>query len=151
MIGETCNQCHHSLWDHHHYRVKWEKVNDQQVSVDQTMESKWKAAKNAKDKTEILIAAGRKPLDQLNSVIDRATNELLRLADDYSRLSLSRSFSAQMEKAVRLLEQSYKGMEEKGVGGEQLEKVRESLDVMRKKMEVLKEAKVKSTGIVGGM
>ena len=146
MTGETCNQCHHSLWDHHHYRVSWEQVNDQQVSVDQTMESKWKAAKNAKDKTETLIAAGKKTLNQLNSVIDRATNELSRLADDYSRLSLSRSFSAQMEKAVRLLEQSYKGMEEKGVGGEQLEKVRESLDVMKKKMELVKGANAKANG-----
>jgi len=51
-------------------------------------------------------------------------------AAEYAALSLTGSFSAQMEKAVRLLEQS---IEEKGVGQEQLQKVRDGFDHMKKR------------------
>jgi myosin heavy subunit len=143
MKGETCKICNHSLWDHHHYRVKWEEEIDQQVSVDQDMKKKWEAAKDGKEKTTALIEAGEKALNELKQIVDHATNDLAQLAEDYANLSLSGSFSAQMEKAVRLLEQRQKGMEEKGLGQEQLQKVRDGLEFMKKKLELMNVAREK--------
>jgi len=132
--GETCEACNHSFWGHHHYNVRWEQVLDTQVSVDQDMK-KWEAAK---EKTTALIEAGERALNELKQVVDHGTNDLAQLAEEYAALSLSGSFSAQVEKAVRLLEQREKGMEEKGLAKEQLEKMREGLGLMKKKLELLK-------------
>jgi hypothetical protein len=144
MTGNTCNQCHHSIDDHHHYCVMWQEEEDKQFSVDQAMKKKFDDAKDGKEKTEAAIKMGEQALRDLNQVIDNATNELAQLASDYAGLSLSGSFSAQMEKAVRLLKQSYTGMEEKGVGQDQLQKVKESLDQMQKKLDLLKKANQKT-------
>jgi len=154
MIREVCRRCGHNLWDHHHYRSKWERVVDTQVAVDQGMKKKWETAKNAKDKTTVLIDAVERALDQLSEIIDHVTNDLLRLADDYSHLSLSGSFSGQMEKAAWLLEQSYKNMEKNGLGQTHLQKVKDGLDVLKKKKEeLLNDAKMtvpKESDVIGG-
>jgi DNA-directed RNA polymerase subunit L len=140
---ETCLQCDHPLQDHQHYRVKWVETVDKQVAVNPEMQKRWENAKDDKEKNEVLLASYEEALNGCNQHIDEATQGLARLAEDYSYLSLSGSFSAQVEKAVRLLQQSYKGMESKGVDEEQLQKMREALDVMKKKLSVLKEANAK--------
>jgi hypothetical protein len=139
MTGDRCDICNHSLWNHHHFRVKWVQVIDKQVSVDQDMKKKWETAKGGKEKTAALIAASKKALHGFNQVIDNATNDLAQLAGDYAGMSLSGSFSAQTEKTVRLLEQSYQGMQEKGVGQDQLQKIKESLGHMKEKLELLRD------------
>ena len=143
MTDGTCHMCNHSLLDHRHHNVKWEKGIDKQVTVDQDMKQRWEVAKDGKEKTVALIKAGGNALNDLSQVVDRATNDLAQLAEDYASLSLSGSFSAQMEKAVRLLGQRYKGMEEKGVGQDHLKRVKEGLDNMEKKLELLQTVKEK--------
>jgi hypothetical protein len=108
------------------------------------MKERWKTAKDGKEKKTALIEAGEKALNGVMQVIDNAANDLAQLAEDYAGLSLSGSFSAEMEKAVRLLEQMHKAMEEKGFGQEQLQKVQDGLDSMTKKLELLKFATEKA-------
>lgn len=74
MTGEKCHVCTHPLLNHSHYRVRWEQVVDTQVSIDQSLKEKWTAA---------LIAAGEDALNQLNQVLDNASNELVQLATNY--------------------------------------------------------------------
>jgi len=143
MYGEKCRMCGHALQDHQHYRVKWVEALDEQVVVNPDMKKQWENARGDKEKNEVPLASYKEALNGCNRRIDDATQGLARLAEDYSYLSLSGSFSAQVEKAVRLLQQSYKGMESKGVDEEQLQKMREALDVMKKKLSVLKEANAK--------
>ena len=137
MSGGMCRVCNHSLSLHHPYHVQWVKVIDKQVTVDQNTKKKWDDAKNGRERTAALIQAGEKALKGYKDVIDGATNDLAVLADEYAQLSLSGSFSAQLEKATGLLEQKYKGMEEKEVGKEQLEMVKEGLDKMKKKLAIM--------------
>ena len=112
-----------------------------QVSVDQNMKKRWEAARNGKEKTAALVGASEKVLHDLNRVTILATNDLEQLVEQYADLSLSGSFSAQVASAVRLLEQNYVVMENKGVSPEQLQKVKRSTDHMKRKLELLNKAR----------
>ena len=136
FFEETCDKCDHSLWYHYRCRAEWEKVMNTQTSVDQSMKE-WEAAKDATEKTTILVAVREKVLHDLDQIINGATNDLAQQVERYAYLSLSGSFSSQVGCAVRLLEQNYIGLEKKPVGQDHLQRVKESLDNMRRKLDVL--------------
>ena len=114
-----------------------------QVTIDSNMKRKWEAAKNEKEKADALAETSKRALEDLYRIINDAMDDLAQLADEYAHLSLVGSFSAPLEKAIWLLEQQCKGMEEKGVGPEQLEKVRSSLDEMTGRLDLLRKAQEK--------
>jgi hypothetical protein len=64
----------------------------------------------------VLTVAHQKIESDLDLVINRATDDLGQLVERYARLSLSGSFSAQVDSAIRLLEQNYMALERKGIG-----------------------------------
>ena len=111
------------------------------------MKEQWEAAKSEQEKTDVLAKASKKALSDLGCIIGDAMDDLARLAYDYARLyarlSLSRGFSAPLEKAIRFLEQQCKAMEEKGVGPERLVKVRSSLEEMTERLDLLRRAQEK--------
>ena len=117
------------------------------MSVDDDRRKQWEAAKDEKERTDALLATSRSALDDLHRSIDEAMDELARLAEAYARLSLAGSFSAPLEKAIWLLEQRCKGMEEKGVSLELLAKIRGSLEHMKGKLDLLRKAKEKAQGV----
>ncbi len=118
-------------------------MQDAQVAIDTNMKRKWEAAKSEKEKTDALAETSKRALDDLGRIINDAMDDLAQLADEYAHLSLSGSFSAPLEKAICLLEQQCKGLEERGVGPEQLKKVRSSLDEMKGRLDLLRKAKEK--------
>jgi hypothetical protein len=137
----SCSTCHHSHWFHFHLRSEWVQEQETQVSVDDNMRIQWEAAKGGKEKTEALVATSKGALDDLSRAMDKAMKDLARLAEEYASLSLSGCFSAPLEKAIRLLEQRCKGMEEKGVSLDQLEKMERSLEQMKGRLDLLRKAK----------
>ena len=114
----------------------WGNEDDIQAPEDEGVK-KWEAAKAEKEGTELLIATYESELGFLNDAIDRTVDRLARLVEDYATLSLSGPFSAHMEKAVLLLEQRHKDMEQKGISKEQVEKIQDSLDLMKRKLELV--------------
>ena len=138
----SCSKCNHPHLSHFHLHSTWEQVYGAQLSVDDDTRRQWEAAKDEKERTEALIATSRGALGDLSRIIDEAMDELARLAEEYASLSLSGSFSAPLEKTVWLLEQRCKGMEEKGVGLEQLTKVRSSLEHMKGRLDLLRKARI---------
>ena len=118
-------------------------MQEAQVAIDTNMKRKWEAAKSEQEKTDALAETSKRALDDLGRIINDAMDDLAQLADEYAHLSLSGSFSAPLEKAICLLEQQCKGLEEKGVGPEQLKKVRSSLDEMTRKLDLLRKAQEK--------
>lgn len=145
MQLSLCSKCNHPHLSHFHLRSTWMQVHEAQVSVDDNMRRQWEAAKDDQGRTQALIETSESALGDLSGIIDDAMDELARLADEYARLSLSGSFSAPLEKAIWLLEQQCRGMEEKGVDREMLGKVRGRLDEMRRRLDLL--GKVKEKGI----
>ena len=138
-----CSQCQHPHLSHFHLHSTWEQVYEAQLSVDDDMRKQWETAKDEKARTEALLVTSKSALDNLSRIIDEAMDELARLAEEYASLSLSGSFSAPLEKAISLLEQRCRGMEEKGVGPELLRKVQTSLDNMKGRLDLLRQANAK--------
>jgi hypothetical protein len=141
FFGGSCRKCNHSLWNHHRCYSMWEQVIDNQVSVDLNMKEQWEAAKDGKEKAAAIVAASEKALIELNQVINRAITNLEQLVERYAHLSLSGSFAAQVNSAVRLLEQNYVALEGNSVGQDQLLRVKDSLDHMKRKLALLNNAK----------
>ena len=139
-----CSKCNHPHLAHFHLRSTWEQVYEVRLSVDGKMRRRWEAAKNEKERTEALVATSKSAMEDLSRIIDEAIDELARLGEEYASLSLSGSFSAPLEKAIWLLEQRCKAMEERGVGLELLTRVRGSLDAMRLRLDLLRRAREKA-------
>ncbi|KAF8320491.1 hypothetical protein DL93DRAFT_2052832, partial [Clavulina sp. PMI_390] len=144
MKGDTCLHCNHSIMRHSHYRVLWEQVPDAQVTVDKEMMKKWQNAKEGKERDDAILEGMQSTLDKLTQSIEQHVKELADLARDYAKLSLSGSFSAQVAKAINLLEMRLETMRNSGIEKEQLDKVNASLEEMKKKLELLKVADKKS-------
>ena len=140
FFEDLCNKCNHSLWDHHRCPSKWEQVRNTQAPIDQEMKE-WKTAKDGTEKTAILVAVSEKVLRDLDQIISGATNALEKGVERYPLLPLSGSFSAQVGSAVKLLEQKYIVLEEKGVNKDHLQRVEESLSCMKRKLELVNASK----------
>jgi len=140
FFEDSCDKCKHNLWNHHRCHAIWEKVTSTQASVDQDMKE-WDSANDGTKKTAILLAMREKVLHDLDQITNGATNDLARQVERYSRLSLSGRFTSQVDSAVRLLEQNYIGLEQKGVSQDHLQRVKGSLDSMKRKLGILNMAK----------
>ncbi|KAK0432861.1 hypothetical protein EV421DRAFT_1910568 [Armillaria borealis] len=138
--GVYCQECKHGREFHRHFNLIWAIREVSELHVNQEAKAKFENALNAKKRAEELKKQikDRKALlqDRINNVIE----ELGRLVERYSSLSLSGSFAGQVEKVVKMLEQNLEGMRESGAARETIDKVEASLDSMREKLEVLKEA-----------
>lgn len=97
--------------------------------------------KDEKEKTTALIAINEILLHNLNEAINRATNDLAQLMEEYGRFSLSGSFLEQLDSTIRLLEQRYTDMEESWAGEFHLQERKKSLDDVKRKLEFLNSAK----------
>ena len=134
----SCSECGHLHLSHYHLYSKWVQVKRVWVSVDDNMKKQWVAARNDKEKTAALVEVCKGALNSLSRVMDKDMDELAKLAAEYSRLSLSGSFSAHLEKAILLIEQRCEVMAEKNVGVEQLAKMQRSLVHLKERLDHLK-------------
>ena len=144
-IEDLCDKCNHNLWDHHRCLAKWDQVRNTQAPVDQEMK-KWETAKDGTKKTAILVTVSEKVLHDLDQIISGATNDLEQWVGQYTRLRLSGRLSAQVDSAVKLLEQKYIVLEEKGINKDHLQRVQESLRNMKWKLELVNASKEHTKG-----
>lgn len=159
FISGKCNACKHSSREHSHRHYLWREVPDVHVKIDEGMKKRWNEAKEDKERKEAALEALRATSVNLTSALETGLTTLSELAAEYARLSLSGSFTAQVEKAIALYEQKLQGLQEKGVNAEQLKVVEACLDEMRSKQAVLITAKPKAkdlygkakTGLIGGV
>ena len=77
---------------------------DSQVLVDEDMKKKWHMAKDLKERIAAILAVNEMVLHGLKQVIDSATSDLVPLTEQYSRLSLAGSCSAQVRGEIKCLE-----------------------------------------------
>ncbi|PBK99273.1 hypothetical protein ARMGADRAFT_496405 [Armillaria gallica] len=138
--GVRCRECKHGRGSHRHYNSIWAIKEISELKVNQEAKAKFESAQNAKERAEELKKQIKDKKTMLQDRIKNATEDLGRLVESYSSLSLSGSFAGQVEKAVKMLEQNLEGMRESGAARETIDKVEASLDSMREKLEVLKEA-----------
>lgn len=122
---------------------------DNQVLVDESMKKKWDKAKDGKERTAALIAVNEMVLHALRQVAHCTTGDLAQLVEQYARLSLAGSYSAQVKSAVSFLQHKYNAMEKQEIGQDKLEKVKRSLGHMKRKLEFLNKVEDTKSGVSG--
>jgi hypothetical protein len=143
-MGSKCRICDHGYKDHRHFNTVWKVKSQTEIIIEPKMQKKFFDAQSDKEQKENL----KKMLDAAYRVLEKSIHdnisELAELADRYAKLSLSGSFSSQVEKAIKLLEQQSKSMQEKGADNEMLRKIDESMDILKKKLDLLRKAQQQS-------
>ena len=89
--------------------------------------------------TTVSIARVLETIETYNKEIEQATEEIGRLAEQYSKLSLSGSFSGQVEKSVKLSETHLESIRSKS-DPENVKLIEESLNRLKKKLRLLEHA-----------
>ena len=139
--GRKCLICGHLRDDHRHYNTLWKEVEEDEKVVDKAAEKKYNEAKTEKEKKESMKERAEKAINRLTEDVEESTVELGRLAAEYANLSLSGSFTGQVEKAIKLMELNIEKMRNDGSDPQMIAKLESSLVSMQKKLQVLREAR----------
>jgi len=94
---------------------------------------------DANKTTTVSIAEVKKTIETYNKEIEQATEEIGHLAEQYSELSLSGSFSGQVGKSVKLFETHLESIRNRS-DPENVQRIEESLDRLKKKLSLLHNA-----------
>ncbi|EDR10206.1 uncharacterized protein LACBIDRAFT_325894 [Laccaria bicolor S238N-H82] len=121
--GGTCIECSHSMKHHLQGKKAWYEKLEKINCIDETT----------------TIAEVLKTIDTCNENIEEATAQIGRLAEQYSELSLSGSFSGQVGKSVRLIETHLESIRNRS-DPESAKRIEESLNVLKKKLRLLEDA-----------
>jgi hypothetical protein len=119
-------------------------VDDRQVVVDPTAKARFTNAKDQKTQKEQLLAAVKRARDDLTRAIDDETIELGRLVTEYAGLSLTGSFTGQVDKSVSLLELNLEKMRETGADADTIKKMEQSLETLQAQLRLLRKAEGKA-------
>ena len=111
---------------HDHGKVAWYEKLEKKNCIDD-------------EKTTVSIAEVQKTIKIYNKEIEQAIEEIGRLAEQYSKLALSGSFSGQVEKSVKLFETQLEGIRNKS-GPESVKRTEESLNRLKQKLCLLQDA-----------
>jgi hypothetical protein len=144
MSSDGKCRCGHGLDLHRHYHCIWKLVDDRQVVIDHSAKKNFNNAKDMKTRKQQLLEAVKKARDTLTNAIDAEMTELAGLVEEFSRLSLTGSFSGQVHKSVRLLELNLEAMRASAADEDTIRKMEQSLETLTKQLDVLRRAESKA-------
>jgi len=144
MSNGRCTRCGHGQYYHRHYNSLWKLVDDRQVVVDHMAKARFKSALDEKTRKGQLMAALQRARDNLTKAIGEETIELEKLVTEYAGLSLTGSFSGQVDKSVKLMELSLQGMLESGADEDTIKKMEQSSETSRARLRLLTSGKSSS-------
>jgi len=110
---------------HHRDKVTWNEKFEKICRYDET--------------AAVPITRVLETIETYNKEIEQATEEIGRLAEQYSSLSLSGSFSGQVRKSVKLFETHLESIRKKSDPGN-VKQIEESLEQLKKKLRLLDDA-----------
>lgn len=138
--GMTCRTCGHPRETHSHFNRLWKEETRETIVVDHNAKRKFEKAGTEKDKKENMRDLVVDALQQTQRDIDYAVKELGDLATEYAGMSLSGTFTSQVEKSVRLLGLTLETMRSNGTSRDTIEAVEKSLRELESQLSVLKKA-----------
>ena len=100
----ACQICNHSVHDHQHYNALWSEKHETEEYLDTQRRQRHDEATMMFESTQISVEDIQSFIAIIGKEMADATEEIGRLAAEYSELSLSRSFSGQVKKFVKVLE-----------------------------------------------
>ncbi|KAF8887987.1 hypothetical protein CPB85DRAFT_289458, partial [Mucidula mucida] len=138
--GRMCEHCSHAPEQHRHFNSLWERKNEEQITVDEEARTQYTTAKSKKEQQELILEEMKTQCGKFSARIKDQTTEIGRLAEEYSKISLSGNMSAQVEKALRMLEMHQETMRGNGTDPETLSAMDMNLKMVRDKLDLLRKA-----------
>ena len=137
--SRACQVCNHSIQAHQHYNSLWYEKHETEDYVDARRKRRYDEATKMFKSTQVSIKDVRSFIDIIGKEMADATEEIGRLAAEYSKLSLSGSFSGQVKKSVKVLETHLEAIRNK-TDDESVKRMEGSLEQLRGKLRVLEVA-----------
>jgi hypothetical protein len=135
----ACQVCNHPIQSHQHYNSLWYEKHETENYVDARRKQRHDEAAKMFKSTQVSIKDVRSFINIIGKEMADATEEIGRLAAEYSKLSLSGSFSGQVKKSVKVLETHLEAIRNK-TDDESVKRMEASLEQLREKLRVLEVA-----------
>lgn len=132
----VCQICHHSFQAHQHYNACWSGKHETEDDVDARRKERDDQATMMFEGTQVSIEDIQSFIDVIEKEMADATEEIGRLAAECSKLALSRSFSGQVKKFVKVLETHLEAIRHK-MDDASIKRMEASLEQLRGKLRVL--------------
>lgn len=109
LQGETCRICHHSYKIHFHDEVKMVQKTEKREIIDESMRSKFYAAKSTEEQAALLKSSLK--FQKRNSEKKRKdlSAQLLLTIEEFHQLGLNRNYSKVLENQLYVVEQRLEG------------------------------------------
>ena len=144
QLKTKCSICGHERDSHRHYNALWEEVEEDEKVVDEEARKKYGEAQNVVQRKEVLRELCQVSIDDFAREVDDITREIGKLAEEYGNLSLSGSFSSQVEKSIEVLNLNIDAMKTDGSDPEMIAKLEKGKVHLAEKLGVLREAREKT-------
>ena len=132
----ACQTCNHSVHDHQHYNALWSGKDETEEYVDTQRKQHYDEATMMFESTQVSVEDIQSFIAIIGKEMADATEEIGRLAAEYSKLSLSRSFSGQVKKFVKVLETHLEAIRHR-MDDASIKRMEASLEQLRTKLRVL--------------
>ncbi|CAE6443627.1 unnamed protein product [Rhizoctonia solani] len=133
--------CGHKAESHRHYNDKWEFRNKEmsQETKDalEQAESKEGSLKQAEE-------LAKKKLEDIESEMKRAQNEIRTLVDKYNAMALSKNFAGHIQSAIKMLEFRKKELEAKPNTKQEVDMIKDAIAKFEEKLAILGQQDSKS-------
>jgi hypothetical protein len=131
----NCTLCGHSYLDHRHDYYLWKQGEGIETVVDER--KLFDAKKSGAGRQEEMKAALERAIARLEAELQESLAEVALHAAAYSKLSLTGSFTALIQRTVRLLETTAEAMRNNNSDIDSIKVVEKSLEVVKKKLDLV--------------
>ena len=132
----ACQICNHSVHDHQHYNALWSEKHETEEYLDTQRQQRHDEATMMFESTQVSVEDIQSFIAIIGKEMADATEEIGRLAAEYSKLPLSRSFSGQVKKFVKVLETHLEAIRHK-MDDTSIKRMEASLEQLREKLRIL--------------
>jgi energy-coupling factor transporter ATP-binding protein EcfA2 len=131
---QQCVECKHSYLDHRHYNAMWKQEDRTEIVVH---EKKQFDTKSEEGKQKEMKAKLEKAIARLDDDLKKSLDEVATHSAAYSQLALTRSFTALIERTIRLLETTAEAMRNNNSDLDSVKAVEENLEVVKAKLKLV--------------
>ena len=131
--NKQCKECGHSYLDHRHYNSVWKQEEREEIVV----EERRFEAKNGEAGQKEMKAELERAIASLDDDLNKSLDQVSFHTAAYSKLSLTGSFTALIQRTVRLLEMTAEAMRNNNSDKDSIKVVEKNLAVVKAKFELV--------------
>jgi len=136
--SSTCRVCGHHYSTHRHVKAHWE-LKDV-ITVNQDARKRFESAHSEQERKEALRAQVTVEIATMKSSMRVSMEQIRRLVESYANISLSGSFSVQIERSVDMLVMTRDTIRTEGGDESTIMSLGETIGRLQAKLEVVRDA-----------